>query len=984
MNPLGKAVAAAAMFWLGHFFVALGQGAAFVNFETAPVHPVAISPNGQLLAVCNLPDGNVELFDLTSPKPAHVGAMFTGVDPVSARFNSDNELWVINQISDSISVIDPQRLVTLAMLDTFDAPADVVFTRNPPRAYVSHAGANVVEVWNTTNRQSLGPIDIDGDRPKAMAVSADESEIYIAILESGNGSTIIAPPITSFDRIPPRGANDLPDGPEGGANPFPNSGDVFDPIINPKIPSTNLPPRVSLIVRKQNGRWMDDNHGDWTEYITGTNAFLTGRTPGWDVADHDLAILSTKDNSVRYVRSLMNICFDVAVNPASGKVAVIGTDAINEVRFEPNLKSIFTRMRLAVVDPTSAAAEIHDLNPHLDYKTLTLPLPDRRQSVGDPRAIAWNSRGTRAYVAGMGSDNLIVMDENGARVGPAVQLPSGPAGIAFDGPRNRLYVFCRFDSKLVTLDADSLAVLDIVSLHDSTPDTIRKGRKHFYNTIENSGLGQASCASCHVDGRFDRLAWDLGDQTGNMIQITNRNFLLPPETTNSYHPMKGPMVTQTLQDIIGHEPFHWRGDRDGLEGFEPTFKNLQGADAELPDDQMQEFKDFLATITFPPNPFRNLDNTLPTSIDTGEKSLGRGIIREGNPLPRGNATRGLNIFRNFVPGVQTCMPCHTLPSGVGPDAAFINARWQPIPVGAHQEHHAGMLAQRRTSILPFKGQQLRNLFDKFGFNLSGPVSRSGFGFFHDGRVDTLTRFIQESFGISNDQDTADIVALLLAFTGSDLPAGIPTDPTRAPGLPSHDAHAAVGLQSIVTNNISDQRTLFMMSLARASTSRVDLIVHAMKSNAPRGWLMRGTQFISDKNETNTTADVLALATPQTPVVFTLVPLGSGARLALDRDGDGFFNQLEIEAGSDPADATITPETTTPRLASFTIQSGQVRIEWVGHIGANYRIQTRGTLANADAWTDNSDLIPIATNPVSWSENVDSTAGSRFYRIVYVP
>ena len=31
--------------------------------------------------------------------------------------------------------------------------------------------------------------------------------------------------------------------------------------------------------------------------------------------------------------------------------------------------------------------------------------------------------------------------------------------------------------------------------------------------------------------------------------------------------MKGPMTTQTMIDIIGHEPHHWRGDRDGLEEF---------------------------------------------------------------------------------------------------------------------------------------------------------------------------------------------------------------------------------------------------------------------------------------------------------------------------------------------------------------------------------------------------------------------------------
>jgi DNA-binding beta-propeller fold protein YncE len=977
----GKAVAVAAMIWLVKAFMVSAQPSAFVNFETAPVHPLAISADGKTLAVCNLPDGTVELFDLTAPLPRRIGIVFTGADPVTARFNGNGELWVINHISDSISIVDPARLMVVETLDTFDAPADVVFTTNPPRAYVSHQ-SNVIDIWDTTSRQSIDFIDIDGDRPKAMAISADQSEIYVAILESGNSSTIIAPPMVGLDRNPPRGANDLPDGPHGGQNPFPNFGDVFEPIINLNIPSTNPPPRVGLIVRKQSGRWMDDNHGDWTEYISGTNAFLTGRVPGWDVADHDLAIINTKSNTVRYVRGLMNICFDVSVNPGSGKVAVIGTDSINEVRFEPNLKSIFTRMKLAVVDPKTDRATVGDLNPHLDYKTTFLPVAERRQSVGEPRGIAWNSRGNRAYVTGMGSDNLIVLDENWDRVGAAIQLPAGPTGVIFDEARNRIYVFCRFASQLVTLDAESLAILSTVALHDSTPDAVRKGRKHFYNTTENSGLGQVSCASCHIDGRFDRLAWDLGDQTGDMLAGTNRNFVIVPASTNSFHPMKGPMVTQTLQDIIGHEPFHWRGDRDGIEQFAPTFKNLQGRDEELSAEDMKEFKDFLASITYPPNKFRNLDNTLPLSLDTGEIALGRGVRAAGQPLPIGNPQRGLTLFRGTT--TQSCIPCHTLPTGLGADARFIAGRWQNVPLGTNSAHHVAMVAMRRTLELPFKVQQLRNLQDKMGFSLRGPISRSGFGFFHDGRVDTLTSFLQDGFDITSDQDTADIIAFLLGFTGSDLPPGSVIDVNRAPGLPSRDAHAAVGFQTTVTNNVSNQRTLFMMAQARLATARVDLVLHGFKDGQQRAWLMRGTQFISDKSETNSSTQVLALASPQTPLTFTMAPLGSGTRLALDRDGDGFFNRIEIEAGADPNDPSITPDTTTPRLTSFRVDSGEVRMEWFGKIGSKYRIQTRATLSADTSWSDHSGAIPIASNPASWSEPIEAGNKARFYQIVHVP
>src|SRR3954454_19166586 len=77
-----------------------------------------------------------------------------------------------------------------------------------------------------------------------------------------------------------------------------------------------------------------------------------------------------------------------------------------------------------------------------------------------------------------------------------------------------------------------------------------------------------------------------------------------------FHPMKGPMVTQTLQDIIDpipeeqQKPLHWRGDRSGLEDFNQTFTNLLGNDVALTTNEMKEFKRFLSTISFPPNPLR--------------------------------------------------------------------------------------------------------------------------------------------------------------------------------------------------------------------------------------------------------------------------------------------------------------------------------------------------------------------------------------------
>ena len=70
-----------------------------------------------------------------------------------------------------------------------------------------------------------------------------------------------------------------------------NEGSEFNPPLNPAITNVAIPP-TGLIVRKNsNGQWLDDNEGDWTEFISGSQADVTERIQGWDLPDRDLALL---------------------------------------------------------------------------------------------------------------------------------------------------------------------------------------------------------------------------------------------------------------------------------------------------------------------------------------------------------------------------------------------------------------------------------------------------------------------------------------------------------------------------------------------------------------------------------------------------------------------------------------------------------------------------------------------------------------------
>jgi YVTN family beta-propeller protein len=877
-----------------------GSASSFVNFETPPVQPIALSPDGSRLAVCNLSAGRLEIFDVGSGTAVSLGSVPVGIDPVSVRFLTPGEAWVVNHISDSISVVDVEGRRVVATLQTLDTPADVIFAGSPRRAYVSCAMPNTVQVFDPVTRQLVTNLVIEAERPKALATSPDGRKVYAAIFESGNATTIVGARLEGLSYF--GNVVSLPTGPYGGKNPPPNSGTNLSPSLN--IALSNAPaPTTGLIVRKNSeGRWVDDNQRDWTQYVSGTNASLTRRVPGWDLPDRDVAIIDTEDFSVTYATGLMNLCMGIAVNPASGQITVVGTDAINDVRFEPNLNGIFVRAKIGLVDPFTLTTTVKDLNPHLDYATRTLPQSERDKSIGEPRGIVWNAGGTRGYVTGMGSRNLVVIDTAGNRARPLpIELQEGPIGLALDEAHERLYVLNRFSASLSIVNTDTDRLLTNVPLFDPTPRAVKAGRRHLYDTRRTSGLGQASCASCHPDARMDRLGWDLGDPSGELTQTTIN--LLGNLQPTIYHPMKGVMMTQTLQDILGHEPFHWRGDRPFIESFNQTFINLMAASTALTASEMRELRDFLGTIRLPPNPYRTFVNGLSTNLPLpGHWSQGNGGSTAGTPLPNGNAQAGLQRFRvNAI-----CTTCHTLPTGLGFDYTNNNSGIRVPYLGTNGEHHVANYF-RLEGGLPSKIAQFRNMPDKVGMDGTHTQSRAGFGFGHDGSVDSLERFIFNvgAGDFRADQDMANIVAFILSVSGSDLPQPNTSDNFRLlPGPSSQDVPAAVGKQITLESPLRVPLLDAMLALADSPTSRVDLIAKGLTEGAVRGWFYDRSMglFQSDRrNETLSPDALIDLAGAGRELTFTVVSRGTGQRLGIDRDDDGVYDGDELDAGTNPDD-----------------------------------------------------------------------------------
>src|SRR5580658_3075090 len=107
---------------------ASSTGPPFVEFESGHVRPLAMSPDGTTLFAVNTPNGTLEVFDLTTGTPLFVTRVPVGLEPVAVAARTNSEVWVVNQLSDSVSIVDvsthPPHVERTLLVG--DEPSDIV------------------------------------------------------------------------------------------------------------------------------------------------------------------------------------------------------------------------------------------------------------------------------------------------------------------------------------------------------------------------------------------------------------------------------------------------------------------------------------------------------------------------------------------------------------------------------------------------------------------------------------------------------------------------------------------------------------------------------------------------------------------------------------------------------------------------------------------------------------------------------------------
>src|SRR5262249_28155146 len=159
----------------------------------------------RLFAV-NTPDDRLEIFDVTSDGLAHRESIPVGLEPVAVAARNAGEVWVVNHLSDSVSIVDvgssPARVVRTLLVGA-EPRALVLAGSGGGRAFITtaHRGQNSpidpqlltpgigrADVW-VFDADALGAslggtpltiVTLFSDTPRALAASPDGGTVYAA------------------------------------------------------------------------------------------------------------------------------------------------------------------------------------------------------------------------------------------------------------------------------------------------------------------------------------------------------------------------------------------------------------------------------------------------------------------------------------------------------------------------------------------------------------------------------------------------------------------------------------------------------------------------------------------------------------------------------------------------------------------------------------------------------------------------------------
>ena len=537
----------------------------FTLFETGQVRPLAMSPDGSHLFAVNTPDDRLEIFDITGAehRPRRARSP-VGLEPLAVAARTNTEVWVVNHLSDSVSIVDVTTPATARVVRTLlvgDEPRDLVFAGpGGNRAFITtaHRGQNTplhptIETVLTT--PGIGRADVwvfdaanlgcDARRDAAHhrhalrrhAASASPSRPTAARCTRRSSTPATVRPRSRKARPERRSRCRRAAGPEHQFRQASRSRGRSDRAATtaPSGPTSS----TAIGTARSDSRCPTRTSSRSTPTPTrrsrsaGPSGFYTGvGTILFNMVDEP----GEREGLRRQPR--------VAEPRALRRRGTSTRAASSRSASRASVRGHLAESRITVLDGASVLPR--HLNKHIDYTTCCAPLPNTENddSIAFPTRHGGLERRRHALRRRLRLERGRRLQHGPARgqhvhpVGrePARRLRRRPDRVSCSTRRaTRLYVLTRFDDSISVLSTGTgvRAAARGASTIPS-PRASSHGRPILYDTTFSSSHGDSACASCHIFGDFDSLAWDLGNPDDVVVNnpgpFTIRSSSIPTST----------------------------------------------------------------------------------------------------------------------------------------------------------------------------------------------------------------------------------------------------------------------------------------------------------------------------------------------------------------------------------------------------------------------------------------------------------------------
>ena len=305
----------------------------------------------------------------------------------------------------------------------------------------------------------------------------------------------------------------------------------------------------------------------------------------------------------------------IATGPESNIAQRIVLHPTNGRAYLPHIRSnvsnphpLFDTTLFPVVSVLDLATEHHLLTERLELSVVDRP-------VNLPFDLALSSDGQRMHIVHLGSGDLSVIDLANRQVLAHIEVGDGPRGIVLTPDDRTAYVANALSDDVSVVDLHTFEEVTRIPVTTSPLSPELKRGKLLFTSSRSTRLSRdrwMSCESCHFDGEQDGRTWLFPD---------------------------GPRNTTSLRGLAETHPLHWSADRDEVQDFEFTIRELQAGTGLLEDphpelgqpntglsDDLDALAAFVESLQPKPSPFRWADGTLTLEAERGQAIFHRAYV----------------------------------------------------------------------------------------------------------------------------------------------------------------------------------------------------------------------------------------------------------------------------------------------------------------------------------------------------------------------